>query len=74
MPQPPGIERDLRELRRLEQLPQRDADRDDQRVGLIAIEQPTEVGGEQRVPLRPAERIPPRRAVDRAHGHVVLPS
>ena len=46
-----GIGRDLRKLRRIEQLAQRHADHQDQREGLVAVEHPAEIRGNQRVPL-----------------------
>ena len=65
-----GVDRDLRILRRIEQLVERHADRDHQRVGLVAVEQPAEIGGDQRVPLALVERAVPglRTSGDVGHG------
>src|SRR5262249_30007585 len=45
----------------VKQLAQGDADRDDQRVGLVAVEDPAEVGCDQRLPLGRAQRAIPGR-------------
>jgi hypothetical protein len=54
-----GIGRDLRKLRRLEQLAQRHPDGEDQGEGFIAIEHPAHVGGDERLPLGAGERAVP---------------
>jgi hypothetical protein len=61
-----GVDGNLTVLGRLEKLAQRGADRDHQREGLVAIEHPTEIGGDQRVPLAAVEQaIPGHRVVRR---------
>ncbi len=58
-----GIERYLRVLGRVQQLMEGRADTKHQRVGLVAVEQPAEVGGEQGIPLAAVQRaIPGLRA------------
>jgi len=43
-------------LRRVEELVQREADSQEQRIDLKTVEQPAEILGDEHVPLRPAER------------------
>src|SRR5205814_10174139 len=55
-----GVGRDLRELRRGEQLMQRCADRQQKGVGLVAVEHPAEIRGDKRIPLPAIEAAIPR--------------
>ena len=60
-----GVTRDLRILRGFEQLVQRKADGQEQRVDLEPVEQPAEVRGEQHLPLLAVERAIPRHRAAR---------
>src|SRR6266513_2017908 len=55
-----GVARDLRELRRREQLMQSYADRQQKGVGLVAVEHPAEIRGDERIPLPPIKAAVPR--------------
>ena len=50
-----GIDRDLSVARRIEELAQGDADRDDQRIGFVTVEDPAQIGCDQRLPLGTAK-------------------
>jgi hypothetical protein len=71
----PGIGRDLRELRGIEQLAQRHPDREDQGESLIAVEHPAQIGGSERLPLDAGERNVPGTVRGGGDGlHVDPPS
>src|SRR5262249_14447954 len=60
----PRVAWNLRVLRRVEQLVQREADRQEQRIDLKTIKQPAEVRGDEHPPLLAIQRtIPGRRCV-----------
>jgi hypothetical protein len=67
-----GKERNLRVLRRVQKLVQRDPDRQDQGVGFVAVEEPAEVGRSERFPLLCVERPVPRHRCSDGHRYAFV--